>query len=285
VQHQGTALTAANDGDQLVEHAAFGPATDELLPPPVEPNTLGYMHITDAIRLAWRTGQLSACGRPAWDPACRDGRGENGSLPTPAACDDACMSVDLTAVCVFCGSNRGASPAYEQAARDVGRLLAEQGIGLVYGGASEGLMGVVADAALAAGGAVTGVMPRDLAAEEPPHAGLSELHLVGTMHERKALMAERSSAFLALPGGLGTLEEAFEAISWTQLRLQDKPTGFLNVGGFFEPTMQQLDRMVAEGFVRREHRDGIYQPARLLRQLAQFESPDIHKWIDRDLTL
>ena len=181
----------------------------------------------------------------------------------------------------------GASPTYEQAARDVGRLLAEQGIRLVYGGATAGLMGIVANAALAAGGVVIGVMPRGLAAAEPPHDGLRELHLVGTMHKRKALMAERSSAFLTLPGGLGTLEEAFEAISWTQLRLQDKPTGFLNVNGFFGPTMDQLDRMVAEGFVRPQHRDGIYfddQPARLLRQLAGFESPDIHKWIDRDLT-
>ena len=196
------------------------------------------------------------------------------------------MSVDLAAVCVFCGSNRGASPEYEQAARDVGRLLAGEGIRLVYGGASEGLMGIVADAALAAGGMVTGVMPRDLAAEEPPHNGLSELRLVDTMHERKALMAELSDAFVALPGGLGTLEEAFETVSWTQLRLQDKPTGFLNVSGFYGPTMAQLDRMVAEGFVRREHRDGIYfddQPARLLQSLAGFEPADIHKWIDRDL--
>ena len=130
-------------------------------------------------------------------------------------------------------------------------------------------------------------MPRRLAAEEPPHGGLSELRLVGTMHERKALMAELSSAFVALPGGLGTLEEAFETISWTQLRLQDKPTGFLNVNGFFGPTMEQLHRMVAEGFVRRAHRDGIYfddQPDRLLQQLAAFEAPDIHKWIDRDLS-
>jgi uncharacterized protein (TIGR00730 family) len=197
------------------------------------------------------------------------------------------MSVDLAAVCVFCGSNRGARPEYEQAARDVGRLLAEQGIRLVYGGAGAGLMGIVADAALAAGGLVTGVMPRGLAAQEPPHGGLSDLHLVGTMHERKALMAELSDAFLTLPGGLGTLEEAFEAISWTQLRLQDKPTGFLNVNGFYGPTMAQLDRMVAEGFVRQQHRDGIYfddQPARLLRRLAAFESPDLHKWIDRDLS-
>jgi uncharacterized protein (TIGR00730 family) len=106
------------------------------------------------------------------------------------------------------------------------------------------------------------------------------------MHERKALMTELSDAFLALPGGLGTLEEAFETVSWTQLRLQDKPTGFLNVSGFYGPTMAQLDRMVAEGFVRREHRDGIYfhdQPARLLQLLAEFEPTDIHKWIDRDL--
>jgi uncharacterized protein (TIGR00730 family) len=197
------------------------------------------------------------------------------------------VSVDLVAVCVFCGSNRGASPAYEQAARDVGRLLAERGIRLVYGGASVGLMGIVADAALSAGGLVTGVIPRSISAAEWAHNGLSELRLVDTMHERKALMAELSSAFLALPGGVGTLEEAFEAITWTQLRLQDKPTGFLNVNGFYGPTIEQLDRMVAEGFVRQEHRDTICfedQPSRLLERLAGFESPDIHKWIDRDLS-
>jgi uncharacterized protein (TIGR00730 family) len=197
------------------------------------------------------------------------------------------MGVDLAAVCVFCGSNRGASPQYEQAAADVGRMLAGEGIRLVYGGASTGLMGVVAGAALAAGGVVTGVMPRGLAAEEPPHDGISDLRLVGSMHERKALMAELSGAFLALPGGLGTLEEAFEAVSWTQLRLQDKPTGFLNVNGFFGPTMEQLDRMVADGFVRQEHHDGIYfddEPARLLQRLATFEPSDAHKWIDRDLS-
>ena len=157
----------------------------------------------------------------------------------------------------------------------------------MYGGASTGLMGVVAGAALATGGVVTGVMPRGLAAEEPPHDGISDLRLVGSMHERKALMAELSGAFLALPGGLGTLEEVFEAVSWTQLRLQDKPTGFLNVNGFFGPTMEQLDRMVADGFVRQEHRDGIYfddEPARLLQRLAAFEPSHAHKWIDRDLS-
>ena len=197
------------------------------------------------------------------------------------------MNLKLTAVCVFCGSNRGASWAYEQAAREVGRLLAERGVRLVYGGASTGLMGTVADAALTAGGVVTGVLPRWLAAgAEPPHGELSELRLVDGMHERKALMAELSDAFITLPGGLGTLEEAFEAVSWTQLRLQDKPTGFLNVNGFFAPTMEQLDLMVTEGFVRREHRDGIYfddQPDRLLQRMATFEPPDLHKWIDRDL--
>ena len=196
------------------------------------------------------------------------------------------MGVELAAVCVL-RQQSGARAAYEQAAKEVGRLLAGRGIGLVYGGASEGLMGVVADAALGAGGRVTGVMPRDLVAEEPPHEGLSELRLVGSMHERKALMAELSDAFLALPGGLGTMEEAFEAVSWTQLRLQDKPTGFLNVDGFYAPTMVQFDRMVTEGFVRPEHRDGIYfddRPARLLKRLARFEPPDIHKWIDRDLS-
>lgn len=133
---------------------------------------------------------------------------------------------------------------------------------------------------------MTGVSPRGLAAEEPPRDGLSELCLVATMHEREALMAELSGAFPALSGALGIPEKEFEAVSWTQLRMQDKPTGFLNVNGFFGPTMAQLDCMVAEGFVRQEHRDGIYfddHPARLLQRLAGFKSPDVHKWIDCDL--
>jgi uncharacterized protein (TIGR00730 family) len=194
------------------------------------------------------------------------------------------MPTDIKSLCVFCGCNRGADPAYLRAAESVGRLLAGQGIALVYGGAQSGLMGAVADAALAAGGRVTGVLPRGMMLREPPHEHLSELLVVDTMHERKALMAERSDAFLALPGGLGTLEEAAETMSWTQLRLQDKPTGFLNVNGFFDPLRAQLDHMVAEAFVLPEHRAGIYfddRPERLLELLGDFEPPDRHKWIDQ----
>ncbi|MGH3157732.1 MAG: TIGR00730 family Rossman fold protein, partial [Streptosporangiaceae bacterium] len=147
------------------------------------------------------------------------------------------------------------------------------------------LMGTVATAALAAGGTVVGVLPRSIADMEPPHDGLTELLLVDSMHERKAAMAERSDAFMALPGGLGTLEEVFETISWTQLGLQDKPTGFLNVAGFFDPLRAQLDRMVTDAFVRPEHRDVIYfddSPARLLERLKGFEQPTVPKWIDVD---
>jgi uncharacterized protein (TIGR00730 family) len=194
------------------------------------------------------------------------------------------MPSDLNSVCVFCGCNRGADPGYLRAAESVGRLLAGQGIGLVYGGAQSGLMGAVADAALAVGGRVTGVLPRGMMLREPPHEHLSELLVVDTMHERKALMAQRSDAFLALPGGLGTLEEAAETISWTQLGLQHKPTGFLNVNGFFDPLRAQLDHMVAENFVLPEHRNSIYfddQPEKLLELLGDFEPSRQHKWIDQ----
>lgn len=195
------------------------------------------------------------------------------------------MPANLTAVCVFCGCNRGLDPRYEQAAEEVGRFLAEQGIQLVYGGGAVGLMGTVATAALAAGGTVVGVLPHSIAEIEPPHEGLTELLMVDSMHERKAAMAERSDAFIALPGGLGTLEEVFETISWTQLGLQDKPTGFLNVAGFFDSLKAQLDRMVSDAFVRREYGDVIYfeeRPAALLDRLRGFDPPQLNKWIDLD---
>jgi hypothetical protein len=193
------------------------------------------------------------------------------------------VTTGLTAVCVFCGSNRGTDPQFERAAETVGRLIAGRGLTLVYGGAQLGLMGTVANAALAAGGRVVGIIPRNFSDLEVPHHNLSEVVLVGSMHERKALMAERSDAFFVLPGGLGTLEEAAETMSWTQLGLQDMPTGFLNVNGFYDPLLAQLDRMVEQGFVRPEMRAGIYadvSPERLLARLADFEPPAQHKWID-----
>ncbi len=185
-------------------------------------------------------------------------------------------------VCVFCGSNAGARPGYEAAARALGRLLAERGLGLVYGGARVGLMGAVADAALAAGGAVTGVMPRALVEREVAHAALPDLRIVDTMHERKALMAELSDAFVALPGGLGTFEELFEAWTWAQLGLHRKPVALLDVAGFYGPLAAFLDAAVGERFVRPEHRGMLLvddDPGALLGRLAAYEPPAVAKWI------
>jgi hypothetical protein len=156
-------------------------------------------------------------------------------------------------VCVFCGASAGASGAFAEAAAEVGAELARRGIGVVYGGGRVGLMGVVADAALAAGGEVEGVIPRGLVDRELAHRGLSELHVVETMHERKALMNELSDGFLTLPGGLGTLEEVAEVLSWAQLGLHVKPVGVLNVRGYFDGLLVWVERAVAEGFVRAEH--------------------------------
>ena len=160
----------------------------------------------------------------------------------------------LKRICVFCGSSLGARPAYRQAAQRLGELLAERGIGVVFGGGCVGLMGVVADAALSKGGEVIGVMPESLVRREIGHQGVTKLHVVETMHQRKALMAERAAAFAALPGGVGTADEFFEIVTWRQLRLHSKPIGLLNVAGFFDPLLAWLDRTVADGFVRAEHR-------------------------------
>lgn len=152
-------------------------------------------------------------------------------------------------ICVYCGSNPGTDPAFATAAREFGQLLALSGRALVFGGGRVGLMGVVADAALAAGGRVIGVIPEKLAAKELAHRGLTELHTVATMHERKALMAARSDAFVALPGGLGTLDELFEAWTWSQLGFQRKPIGLLNVNGFFDPLVEFVRHAATSGFV------------------------------------
>jgi uncharacterized protein (TIGR00730 family) len=157
-------------------------------------------------------------------------------------------------ICVFCGSSSGARPAYAEAARDLARSLAARNIGIVYGGSRIGLMGILADEALAAGGEVIGVIPHALVAKEIAHSGLTELYTVGSMHERKALMADLSDAFIAMPGGFGTFDEFCEILTWTQLRLQHGPVGILNVDGYYDLMLQMFDHATAEGFVKPEHR-------------------------------
>jgi len=186
-------------------------------------------------------------------------------------------------VCVFCGSSNGANPVYLEAARAMGRALAGRGIGLVYGGGSTGLMGVVADAALEAGGEVVGVIPRALQLRELAHGGLTALHVVGSMHERKARMAELADGFVALPGGMGTLEELAEMITWAQLGLHAKPVGLLDVAGYYAPLTAFFDRATAEGFIRREHRELVLvgsEPGALLDRFAAWTPPRIERWID-----
>jgi uncharacterized protein (TIGR00730 family) len=156
---------------------------------------------------------------------------------------------ELKRVCVYCGSNTGRSERFAAAALELGELLARHGLGVVYGGASVGLMGLVADAALAAGGEVIGVIPDQLFEDEVGHDGLSQLHVVASMHERKALMSRLADGFIALPGGYGTIEEVVEAVTWSQLGIHDKPVGLLDVDGYFDDLVRFLDRAVVEGFV------------------------------------
>jgi hypothetical protein len=157
-------------------------------------------------------------------------------------------------ICVFCGASPGRGAAFVQLAASVGAGLARRGLGVVYGGGRVGLMGAVADAALAAGGEVIGVIPRRLVDRELAHPGLTELHVVGSLHERKAKMADLADGFIALPGGLGTLEELAEVASWAQLELHDKPIGLLSIGGYWEPLLGWLDHATAEGFISSHHR-------------------------------
>jgi uncharacterized protein (TIGR00730 family) len=187
-------------------------------------------------------------------------------------------------VCVFTGSNSGARPAYAAAARELGTLLAARGLGLVYGGGRVGLMGTVADAVLGAGGEAIGVIPEALVAKEVAHAGLTTLHVVRSMHERKALMADLSDAFIAMPGGWGTLEELFEVITWAQLGLHRKPCGLLNTEGYFDGLLAFLDHAMSERFVRSENAALLTVaalPAQLLERLGRATLPSVEKWLDR----
>jgi uncharacterized protein (TIGR00730 family) len=194
------------------------------------------------------------------------------------------IACPLMRVCVYAGSNPGADPAYAEAAAELAELLASRDIGVVYGGGKVGLMGILADSALAAGGEVIGVIPQDLMDREIGHGGLTELHVVGSMHERKALMAELSDAFVALPGGAGTLEELIEVYTWSQLGLHDKPMGVLNVRGYYHGLAALLDHAVQEGFLRPQHRAAMHSaatPAELLGLFDGWRPATVGKWIDR----
>ncbi len=193
----------------------------------------------------------------------------------------------IDALCVFCGSSLGNKPNYESAAIELGQLLAGRGIRLVYGGGNVGLMGVIADAAMASGGEVIGVIPKGLADREVAHEQISQLHIVDSMHDRKAMMARLADGFIALPGGYGTLEEFCEIVTWYQLGLHRKPCGILNIDGYFDGILSQFDHGVTEKFVLPEHRKIVLSATdsvSLLDQMADFRPLMMEKWIENEET-
>lgn len=193
----------------------------------------------------------------------------------------------MQTVCVYCGSNAGKSPQYVEAAHELGQEMVARGLGLVYGGASVGLMGAVADAVLQAGGRVTGVIPHALASKELAHKGLSELFVVASMHERKARMAQLADGFIAMPGGWGTIEEIFEALTWAQLGLHHKPCGLLNVAAYYDHLQAFIEHTMEQRFVRAEYRPMMMiesQPAVLLDRFASYRAPQVKKWIGPEET-
>ena len=190
----------------------------------------------------------------------------------------------LRRICVYCGSSLGNKPSYRAAAYDLGVFLAQSGIGLVYGGGNVGLMGAVADGALSAQGEVIGVIPKSLMEKELGYGGVTELHVVGSMHERKQMMVDLSDGFIALPGGFGTLDELFETLTWLQLSFHDKPVGLLNVGAFFDGLIDFITHMSQSGFVKAEHAACVLvesEPAALLARMESFRPPDLGKWIEK----
>lgn len=185
-------------------------------------------------------------------------------------------------IAVFCGSNTGTDPQYAEAARDLGKLLLDRNLGLVYGGGNVGLMGILADVVLDGGGEVLGVIPKSLEQREVAHHGITDLKVVDTMHQRKQIMYDLADAVISLPGGIGTLDELFESWTWNQLGYLNEPCGLLNVGGYFQPLVDMLDRMVDQGFLRAETRAALKvsdDAEALLRLLAEARRPDVDKWI------
>ena len=190
---------------------------------------------------------------------------------------------ELRSVCVYCGSNAGSRPAYAERAAQLGTRLAHEGLALVYGGGNVGLMGIVADAALAAGGEVIGVIPEQLVKWEVAHRGVTRLEVVANMHERKARMFDLSDAFVALPGGFGTMDEMFEMLTWRQLGLGDKPCAFLDVDGFYAPLVSMMDRMVAERFLHAEQRRDLWHGediGAMLDWMRAYQPVQADKWLD-----
>lgn len=197
------------------------------------------------------------------------------------------MPTEIASLCVYCGSSSGHDPVYVEAAQALGGLLAQRRIRMIYGGGAVGLMGRTADAALAAGGEVTGVIPVGLFSREIAHEGLTELVEVDSMHTRKRQMFDRADAFVALPGGLGTLEELAEILTWAQLGVHRKPVGVLDVDGYWQPLFDLLDRAVVEGFMKRQNLALLVRgqdPAGLLDALADHDAPTVDKWLDPDQT-
>jgi uncharacterized protein (TIGR00730 family) len=192
---------------------------------------------------------------------------------------------DVKRICVFCGSSPGAKPEYTQAARQLGQALVARNLGLVYGGAGSGLMREVADAVLDAGGEVVGAIPQPLVEKEQAYHRLSDLRIVGSMHERKALMVDLSDGFIALPGGLGTFEELFEVLTWAQLGMHQKPCGLLNVSDYYTKLVDFIDHAVSQRFIKQVHRAMILveedAPA-LLDRFETYQAPSVDKWLDRE---
>lgn len=188
-------------------------------------------------------------------------------------------------ICVYCGSSPGRNPAFSLAAENLAETMCERGIGLVYGGAAVGVMGALANAVLKAGGEAIGVIPKSLAVKEVAHAKLTELHVVSSMHDRKAMMAELADGFIALPGGWGTLEEIFEILTWAQLGFHEKPCGLLNIEGYYDGLIGFLDNAIEQRFVREVCRPMLMtasEPAGLLDRFASYKAPKVRKWMAED---